>query len=32
VTRALGSIFAVGSIADFVQQAYCKVKESNDSD
>jgi hypothetical protein len=32
VTRALGSIFAVGSIADFVQQAYCKVKEANDPD
>jgi len=32
LTRALGSIFAVGSIADFVQQAYCRVKESNDPD
>jgi hypothetical protein len=32
LTRALGSIFAVGSIADFVQQAYCKVKEANDPD
>jgi len=30
--RALGSIFAVGSIADFVQQAYCKVKEANEPD
>ncbi len=32
LTRALGSIFAVGSIADFVQQGYCKMKELNDSD
>ena len=32
LTRALGSIFAVGSIADFVQQAYCKVKEQNEPD
>jgi hypothetical protein len=32
LTRALGSIFAVGSIADFVQQAYCRVKEPNDPD
>jgi hypothetical protein len=30
LTRALGSIFAVGSIADFTQQAYCLVKEAND--
>jgi hypothetical protein len=32
LTRALGSIFAVGSIADFVQQAYCRVKEPNEPD
>jgi hypothetical protein len=32
LTRALGSIFAVGSIADFIQQAYCRVKEPNDPD
>ena len=32
LTRALGSIFAAGSIADFVQQAYCRVKESNEPD
>ena len=30
LTRALASIFAVGSIADFVQQAYCKIKEANE--
>ena len=30
LTRALASIFAVGSIADFVQQGYCRIKESND--
>jgi hypothetical protein len=30
LTRTLASIFAVGSIADFFQQAYCMIKESND--
>ena len=30
LTRALASIFAVGSIGDFFQQAYCRIKESND--
>ena len=29
LTRALASIFAVGSVADFTQQLYCKVKDSN---
>jgi len=32
LTRALASIFAVGSIADFVQQAYCRVKDANDEE
>jgi Protein of unknown function (DUF1360) len=27
LTRALASIFAVGSVADFAQQVYCRVKE-----
>jgi hypothetical protein len=30
LTRALASIFGVGSIADFIQQAYGTIKESND--
>lgn len=30
LTRALASIFSVGSVADFAQQLYCRVKEPND--
>ena len=30
ITRAVASIFAVGGIADFLQQAYVKMQEMND--
>src|ERR1051325_894864 len=29
LTRALASIFTVGSVADFAQQLYCKVKDDD---
>jgi hypothetical protein len=32
LVRTVASIFAVGSIADFIQQAYCRMKEANDQD
>lgn len=30
VARFIAGIFAVGSISDFVQQGYCRLKESNE--
>jgi hypothetical protein len=30
VTRFVAGIFAVGSLSDFVQQAYCRIKEKNE--
>ena len=32
LTRSLAAIFTVGSIADFAQQIYCRVKEPNEAE